>query len=106
MQRWICLGLLLIAAACDSRDDRPKDSPDPAQPAQKIQVLVAVYPAAEMVQRVGGEFVEVHWLAEGAQRPEEVESTPELRRRAARSGLVVTSGPWDRWAHSELTEEA
>jgi zinc transport system substrate-binding protein len=105
--RWLALMILLAGAVgCDSRESGGGSKPVAAGAPARLQVLAAAYPLAEMAQKVGGEFVSVEWLCEGAQRPEEVESTADLRRRASRAGLVITAGAWDRWAVAELSEEA
>jgi ABC-type Zn uptake system ZnuABC Zn-binding protein ZnuA len=70
-------------------------------------VLASVYPMAEMAHRIGGEHVDVQWLAEGGLRPEEVTATAaDLKQRANRAEMVITSGPWDDWAVAELSKEA
>jgi ABC-type Zn uptake system ZnuABC Zn-binding protein ZnuA len=107
--RWlVILGVFL--AGCDSGDsskgkDRPA-APTAAATARKVSVLATAYPLAEMARRVGGAFVDVQWLCEGGQRPEDLESTAELRQRANAAQLVITSGPWDGWAVAELTPVA
>ena len=95
----IVIGLL---CGCD-RGGSPKPK---AAAAFKISVLASAYPLSDMMKRVGGDWVEVQWLAESGQRPEAIQVGPELRRRAGKSTLVVTSGPWDAWASSELNAEA
>src|SRR4051794_26746928 len=103
--RWCLLPLLITIAGCDRNDPAPGDRPADRQP-QKIQVLATVYPMAEMVRSIGGEFVNAQWLVEGPHRPEDLDPTAELRQRAAQAPLIVTSGPWDdRWAHASLSEE-
>jgi zinc transport system substrate-binding protein len=96
---WIAGAMLL---GCDSGSPSTVPRPSPT----KIDVLAIVYPLAEMVKRVGGEHVEVQWLAESGQRPEEIEATAELRQRANKAALVLTSGPWDAWAGTELSSDA
>jgi ABC-type Zn uptake system ZnuABC Zn-binding protein ZnuA len=85
------------------------DRPSPGQakaPASKIEILASAYPLAEMAQRVGGASVDAQWLAEGSQRPEEVQATTELQQHANRAAIVITSGPWDGWATRLLSAEA
>src|SRR5688572_14710832 len=99
------IGVFLLLAGVAGCDRTP--SANPSKPAAtKIEVLATVYPLAEMVQRVGGDAVDVSWLMEGHQRPEEVRPTPEVQQRANRVAVVVTSGPWDAWAGASLTGEA
>jgi ABC-type Zn uptake system ZnuABC Zn-binding protein ZnuA len=97
---WALVALFLLAG-CDSG---PAGNEKPAPP-PKINVLVAVYPMVEMVKRIGGEHVDVQWLAEAGQKPDDIEATPDLRRRTTKASLVVTSGPWDAWAFAELTPD-
>lgn len=93
--------MLGLAMGCDNG---PTAGNKPA--AAKISVLVTAYPMVELVNRIGGEHVDVEWVVESAQRPDEIESTPDLRRRANKASLVVTSGPWDSWAIADLTPDA
>jgi len=61
---------------------------------------------AEMASRIGGAHVDVQWLAEDGQRPEEIADTArDLKQRANRAQVVITSGPWDGWAIAELSPE-
>lgn len=93
--------VLGFAAGCDNG---PAAGTKPA--AAKISVLVTAYPMVEMVNRIGGEHVEVEWVAESGQLPEDIEGTTDLRRRANKSSVVVTSGAWDSWAFADLTSDA
>src|SRR3954449_13039189 len=96
--RWLMMAVLLVCG-CDSRESRsgaPSAAKQPApQAATKIQVLATVYPMADMVERVGGDLVNVEWLVESGQRPEDIELTPALRQRAANGALIVTGGARD-----------
>jgi zinc transport system substrate-binding protein len=92
---------LAMLAGCDSGASSPTN---PVR-SQKISVLVTAYPLTDLLQRVGGKFVDVQWLIEAGQRPEEIEGNAELRQRANRATFIVTSGPWDLWAGSEITNE-
>jgi zinc transport system substrate-binding protein len=106
MTRWwqcaLTVAVLGLGLGCDSRSANA-----PAQVAgRKVVVLASVYPMAEMASRIGGAHVEVQWLAEGGQRPEEIANTaPDLKQRANRAEVVITSGPWDGWAMAELSPE-
>jgi zinc/manganese transport system substrate-binding protein len=101
--QWISLVIgLTLWAGCDR--DAPPARPAPA--AVKIPVLATIPPLADMVQRIGGDAVQVEWVVDAGQRPEDVEPTAALRQRADRAKLVVTSGPWDRWASASLSDEA
>src|SRR5258706_15912635 len=77
---WIIalFALAAIALGCDSRSS----SGTAATPSRRVAVLASVYPMAEMVQRIGGAQVDVQWLAETGQRPEEIEPDAELKQRA------------------------
>ncbi len=101
--RWIIalFALAAIALGCDSRSS---SGTAPTAP-RRVAVLASVYPMAEMVQRIGGPQVDVQWLAETGQRPEEIEPDAELKQRTNKVELVVTSGPWDAWAVAELSAE-
>jgi zinc transport system substrate-binding protein len=105
-QRWYMITAViggLTGLGCDSRRT---SAPSPTG-RPKIAVLASVYPMAEMVNRIGGGYVEVQWLAEGGQRPEEVEAAGgDLKQRANKAEMMITSGPWDGWAVAELSEEA
>jgi zinc transport system substrate-binding protein len=71
-----------------------------------VTVLASVYPMAEMASRIGGAHVDVQWLAEDGQRPEEIAITArDLKQRANGAQVVITSGPWDGWAMAELSPE-
>jgi zinc transport system substrate-binding protein len=100
---WIiaAFALAAIGLGCDSRSS---SGTAPTAP-RRVAVLASVYPMAEMVQRIGGAQVDVQWLAETGQRPEEIEPDAELKQRANKVELVVTSGPWDAWAVAELSSE-
>jgi ABC-type Zn uptake system ZnuABC Zn-binding protein ZnuA len=106
MKLWLSFGLAILAggvlAGCD-KADTPASNPVKSS---RISVLVTVYPMVDMVKRIGGDRVDVEWLAESGQRPEELEATPDLRRRLSKANMVVTSGPWDLWMSSELTADA
>src|SRR5689334_1633216 len=101
--RRVCL-LAIIAAltlpACD-RNSSSSSGPKP----QKIDVIATVIPMADFARRIGGERVDVQWLVDAGQRPEEFESTRELIGKANRAAMIITSGPWDGWAAVELTPE-
>jgi zinc transport system substrate-binding protein len=101
--RWIIalFALAAIGLGCDSRSS----SGTSPTPPRRVAVLASVYPMAEMLQRIGGPQVDVQWLAESGQRPEEIEPDAELKQRANKAELVVTSGPWDAWAVVELSSE-
>lgn len=103
--RWLWIGIVIVGglgAGCDSGSSTQTGAGTPA----KINVLATIYPLADMARRVGGERVDVQWLAEAGQRPEDVEPTAELRQRVSRAALVVTGGPWDAWTGAELSREA
>jgi len=102
------LSVLLICAVaaiagCDSRSGTPTPAPTASR---QIEVLATVYPLAEIVQQIGGDHVNVQWLCEGGQRPEDLEINAALKQRANKVALVMTSGPWDDWTGSELGAEA
>src|SRR4051812_40105400 len=96
--RWWMLFLAIGGGGVTGCDAGPAAQTSAAAKREKIQVLATVYPLAEMAQRVGGERVEVQWLAEGGQRPEDLDPTPALRQTSNKAAVVVTSGPWDAWA--------
>src|SRR6185436_16147273 len=98
---WIALAMGL-ACGCDSGSGNT----NVVKSGQKIDVLVSVYPLTDLVQKVGGEWVVVRWLAESGQNPEDLQTMPEARGKASKSALVVTGGPWDVWATSVLSAEA
>ncbi len=106
-KQWCIVTAVLGALAglgCDSRSGSAPSSPTAGR---KIAALASIYPMAEMVIRIGGAHVDVQWLAESAQRPEEVESLGgDLKQRANKAEMVITSGPWDAWAIAELSPEA
>jgi zinc transport system substrate-binding protein len=94
--------MLVLGLGCDSRST---NAPSPGS-AHKVAVLASVYPMADMASRIGGAHVDVQWLAEDGQRPEEVAATArDLKQRANRAEVVITSGPWDGWAIAELSPE-
>ena len=102
------LSVLLICAVaamagCDSRSRNQTPTPSTSR---QIDVLATVYPLAEIAQQIGGDHVNVQWLCEGGQRPEDLEINAALKQRANKAALVVTSGPWDDWTGSELGAEA
>jgi len=105
MKYWLATCVLFVvlglAVGCDNGQATGNK---PA--AAKISVLVTAYPMVEMVNRIGGEHVEVEWVAESGQLPEDIEPTADLRRRANKSSVVVTSGAWDSWAFADLTPDA
>jgi zinc transport system substrate-binding protein len=88
-------------AACDRNS-----SSSSAPASQKIDVIATVIPLADFARRIGGERVDVQWLVDAGQRPEELESTRDLIGKANRAAMVITSGPWDKWAAVELTPES
>ena len=90
----------LTLAACD-RNSSSSGGPTP----QKIGVIATVIPMGDFARRIGGERVDVQWLVDAGQRPEELESTRDLIGKANRAAMVATSGPWDGWAAVELTPE-
>lgn len=105
MKCWLGFGLIgLVLGLLTGCDNGAANSDKPA--AAKISVLVTAYPMTDMVNRIGGKHVEVEWVAESGQHPDEIEGTADLRRRAEKSSLVVTSGPWDSWAFAQLTPDA
>lgn len=107
MCRPFCNLLFSIAAIVTFAGCDTGTTSTPQPPASsKIKILVSPYPLADMVRQVGGDRVEVQWLFEAGQRPEEVEVTPDLRQRANRSALFFTSGPSDSWASQELNNDA
>jgi zinc transport system substrate-binding protein len=59
-----------------------------------------------MAGRVGGNWVAAQWVIESGQRPEEIEPSAELKQRANKAALVITSGAWDTWAVAELSDQA
>ncbi len=105
-QRWCIVAAVLGAMAGPGCDSRSGSAPSPA-PGRKIAVLASIYPIAEMASRIGAGRVDVQWLAEDGQRPEEVESLAgDLKQRANKAEMGITSGPWDAWATAELSPEA
>jgi len=101
-QSFFALAVIGLFLGCDNSTT---SVPKPAA-ASKISVLVTAYPMVEMIKRIGGEQVDVQWLVESGQRPEDIDLGPDLRQRASKAALVVTSGPWDTWAVSELNADA
>jgi ABC-type Zn uptake system ZnuABC Zn-binding protein ZnuA len=94
--------MTISGLGCDSRSGNA-----PSQAGErKVAVLASVYPMAEMASRIGGAHVDVQWLAEDGQRPEEIADTArDLKQRANRAQVVITCGPWDGWAITELSPE-
>lgn len=100
--RWWVMAVTALGLACDSRSG---NAPSPAVE-RKVAVLASDYPMAEMASRIGGAHVDVQWLAEDGQRPEEIAITArDLKQRANGVQVVITSGPWDGWAVAELSPE-
>ncbi|HEY7117166.1 MAG TPA: metal ABC transporter substrate-binding protein [Tepidisphaeraceae bacterium] len=93
-------------AGCDSGSSSSSSSVPPKPSGQSVAVLATVQPLADLAERVGGQWVAAEWVIESGQRPEELETTPDLRQRANKAALVITSGPWDTWAVAELSPEA
>src|SRR4051812_5270244 len=95
---WCALTVAVLGLGCDSRPNAPSQATE-----HKVTVLASVYPMAEMASRIGGAHVDVQWLAEDGQRPEEIAVTArDLKQRANGAQVVITSGPWDGWAMVEL----
>jgi len=95
------MGLLTLLIGCD------KTAPAPDLAAtKKMVILAAVYPLADLARQVGGQHVDARWLLESGQHPADLRDSPELRRQAGAARIVLTSGPWDSWASSDLTPEA
>ena len=83
IRRHFCSFLFSIAATATFAGCDTGTTSTPQPPASsKIKVLVSPYPLADLVRQIGGDRVEVQWLFEAGQRPEEVEVTPDLRQRA------------------------
>jgi ABC-type Zn uptake system ZnuABC Zn-binding protein ZnuA len=62
---------------------------------------------ADLARRVAGEHAEVEWLVESGQTVEGLGISPaELRDRAARSRIVVSSGAADVWAQQGMGMDA
>src|SRR6266513_2292061 len=61
------LAMTAIGAGCDSRSS----SGTSPVPPRRVTVLASVYPLADMAKRIGGAQVDVQWLAESGQHPEE-----------------------------------
>jgi zinc transport system substrate-binding protein len=98
---WCALTVAVLGLGCDSRTNAPSQVAG-----RKVTVLASVYPMAEMASRIGGAHVDVQWLAEDGQRPEEIAITArDLKQRANGAQVVITSGPWDGWAMAELSPE-
>src|SRR5687767_11252420 len=66
---------LVIAVAFSTGCDRDATPARPAPTTVKIPVLATIHPLAEMVQRIGGDAVQVEWVVDAGQRPEDVEPT-------------------------------
>jgi zinc transport system substrate-binding protein len=79
-----------------------KPTPNPAQ-IEKTRVLASVYALADIVRQVGGPFVDESWIVESGQSLAGVQSTPDLRARAAGAQLVISNGEADAWASEALT---
>ena len=103
MTRWwrCALAAAVLGLGCDSRPIAPSQAAG-----RKVTVLASAYPMAEMASQIGGAHVDVQWLAEDGQRPEEIAiSARDLKQRANGAQVVITSGPWDGWAIAELSPE-
>lgn len=99
----ICIALL----GCDrSSPDASKGGGGGAEGSSKITIVASVYPLAEMAQRVAGSWADVQWLVEAGRRPEQAEGDPETRQRAGKAAAVITAGPWDAWALTDLSTDA
>ncbi len=99
------LAALAFAAAMLAGCDKPAGAPSPAEQ-RKISAIATVYPVAELVGRVGGSRVDIHWFSEGPLHPADIEQTPDLKQRLKDARLLVTSGPWDTWASIGLSADA
>jgi len=98
----IFMGAVVGLLGCDQGSTTPSG----ATATPRISVLATVYPLADMGRQIGGKLVDVQWLTEGAQRPEDIESSNELKVRANNAQLLITSGSWDGWALRELSADA
>jgi ABC-type Zn uptake system ZnuABC Zn-binding protein ZnuA len=86
--------------------DQSSNSTNPAAQS-KLKVLATVYPMADLARRVAGEHAEVQWLVESGQTLDGLGISPaDLRDRAARSRIVVSSGPADVWAQQGMGMDA
>lgn len=93
----VCL-LAAVSASCDRSPTPPPAAPEP------IHVLAAVYPLADVVRRVGGQWVSVDWVIEGANDPRDIQLTDPLREKTNWANFIIGSGFEDSWARQDLTE--
>jgi ABC-type Zn uptake system ZnuABC Zn-binding protein ZnuA len=73
-------------------------NPQFAAPAVKISVLTTVYPLADVARQIGGDSVDVSWVLEDGQSPDDVQATPQLAERLTRAQLVIAGGAGEPWA--------
>ena len=97
--RICCLACLVFLPSC-----RRGPAAAPAQ-RQPIHVLVSVYPLADVVRQIGGQWVAVDWVAEGALDVRDVRRSEHLSRQFDSVGLVITSGFKDPWAGEDWNDQ-
>src|SRR3569623_2140082 len=84
------------------RSDQRSASTDSAATMMPV-ILSTTYPMAELARRVAGKNYDIQWLCDAGQYPTNLPDTPDLRRRAAGTICVLTSGPWDVWATADVS---
>jgi len=95
------VALVLAVIGCDRSPIPPSANPD-----IKLHVLATVFPVADLVRQIGGQWVSVDWVVEGSRDPRDIEPSPELRRKMDQANFIVTSGYEDAWASQDLTQNS
>ena len=94
--------ILLLAAVTTASCRRQESAQQPPKEEQTIHVLASVYPVADMVRQIGGQWVSVDWVVESPQDVRDVQGSEKLTRRMDWAQLIVTSGYADAWASANL----
>jgi zinc transport system substrate-binding protein len=81
----ICLSIILLSG-CSGKQDKPVKSD------RKLQITVGIPPIAYIVEKIGGEHVDVDVLISPGQNPHTFEPTPSQVVKLNRSDLLFTIG--------------
>lgn len=93
--RTLLSGLLLFALGLSTGCGR--DSSTPAD--QKIRVAATPYPLAELARQIGGDRVQVYWIAESGQPPTSAQPSDQQLGQFRLADVFISTGPDDPWAN-------
>lgn len=95
-QLFACTVLFLVAMAalfaCSGQSQPPEQNRDSPRFAEKLKVFVSILPQAYLVERVGGEHVEVDVLVSPGENPAIYNPTPKQMARLARARVYFRIG--------------